>query len=95
MTALINWLTIETADRLAAFLDQPFPPRHIDADLHDLRLRHLLDLIVREGGECTENHYAVCVRMDGVSASSTSGLIGAARHWVAVVRKKAAAQVPT
>jgi hypothetical protein len=90
MAHKVDWLTIQTADRLSAFLDQPFPPRHINADLHDLRMRALLDLIGREGGECTEKHYATRVRMGGVSASSTSGLIGAVHNWVVAVRKKQA-----
>jgi hypothetical protein len=90
MAAPLTWLTIQSADRLAAFLAQPFPPRHINADLHDLSMRALLDLIGREGGDVTETHYAVRVRLGGVSASSTSGLIEAARNWVAAVRKKQA-----
>lgn len=92
MSAFINYLTIETAVRLAAFLDQPWPPRHIDRAAHDHRLSALEALIHREGGTFKDTTSGYAVNIGGVRATSTSGLFGATRNWINAVRKKAAAQ---
>lgn len=92
MAAFIHHLTIQTANKLDDFLEQPFPPRHINRDAHDLRMRALADLIYREGGSSNETATGYSVNIGGVRATSTSGLVGATRNWINSVRKKAAAQ---
>lgn len=91
-TAFIHHLTLKTADKLSEFLDQPWPPRHINRDAHDLRLRALTDLIFREGGSSNESGTNFSVNIGGVRATSTSSMAGAARNWINSVRKKVAAQ---
>jgi hypothetical protein len=93
MAAFINHITLQTAVALDKFLDQPWPPRHINRDAYDLRLQALKDLIGREGGQSSETAMGFSVSIGGVRSTSTSSLSGATRNWITAVRKKAAAQV--
>lgn len=92
MSTFIHHLTIETAVKLARFLDQPWPPQHIDRAAHDHRMKSLEDLISREGGALWETATGWTVNIGGVRATYTSGLIGATRNWINAVRKKSAKQ---
>lgn len=83
--------TVEFANRLSLFLDQPWPPAHIDRAAHDHRLAALQRLILEWGGAYESNGMGHMIRLNGFKATSTSHLAGACRNWVTQVTLKAAA----
>ena len=82
--------TLALADQLRAFLDQPWPPAHIDLVMHDLRLAALQRLILEWGGVYDRNGMGWMVRLNGFKATSTSSLASACRNWISQVTLKAA-----
>lgn len=81
--------TIAFADRLRAFLDQPWPPAHIDRPAHDLRLAELQRLILQLGGAFGQGSAGYMIRLDGLKATSTVNLASACGNWVTQVTLKA------
>jgi hypothetical protein len=83
--------TLAFSDQLRAFLDQPWPPAHIDRVLHDHRQDALQRLILEWGGGFDRNGMGWVVRLNGFRATSTVSLAGACRNWIAQVTLKASA----
>lgn len=83
--------TLAFADQLRAFLDQPWPPAHIDRVAHDHRLGALQRLILEWGGAFDRNGMGWSIRLNGFRATSTSSLGDACRNWIKQVTIKAAA----
>jgi hypothetical protein len=82
---------LAASTRLATFLNQPFPPRHIDAFGHDERLRLLRALIAELGGVAHEGGLDARLRLHGITSTSTSGIVQACRNWISNVTLKAMA----
>lgn len=83
--------TLAFADKLRAFLDQPWPPAHIDRAAHDHRLNALHRLIVDAGGSWDYNGAVYSMRLHGFRATSTNHLASACRNWITQVVLKSAA----
>jgi hypothetical protein len=82
--------TLAFADALRAFIDQPWPPAHIDRAAHDHRLAALQRLILEWGGAFDRNGMGWQVRLNGFKATSTSSLRDACQNWIRQVTLKAA-----
>lgn len=82
--------TLAFADTLRAFIDQPWPPAHIDRTAHDHRLAALQKLILEWGGAYDRTGAGYMVRLNGFRATSTVSLASACRNWITQVTLKAA-----
>lgn len=82
--------TLAFAETLTRFIDQPWPPAHIDRVAHEHRLAALQKLILEAGGVHDDNSMGWMIRMNGFKATSTSSLRDACRNWVKQVTIKAA-----
>lgn len=81
--------TLAFAETLTRFIDQPWPPAHIDRFAHDARQVSLQKLILEWGGAFDRNGMGWMIRLNGFRATSTSSLRDACRNWVKQVTIKA------
>ncbi len=82
--------TLAFAETLTRFIDQPWPPAHIDRVAHDHRLAALQKLILEWGGTFDRNGMGWMIRLNGFKATSTVSLASACQNWVKQVTIKAA-----
>lgn len=81
--------TLAFSHKLRAFLDQPWPPAHIDRAAHDHRL-HALQVLIAEWGGVSDTRGSVhTIRLNGFKATSTVSLARACRNWITQVTLKA------
>ena len=66
--------------------------RWTDKEDWEARKADLQRLILDEGGSFRDDWNGATIRLWGCKATSTMGLTGAARNWIAQVRTKAGAQ---
>lgn len=81
--------TLAFSAKLRAFIDQPWPPAHIDRAAHDLRLDALQRMILEAGGSYDRNGMGWVIRLNGFRATSTVSLAGACSNWITQVTLKA------
>jgi hypothetical protein len=91
MPAVPSQGALACAARIEALLKGMPPSKWQDRAAWEARLRELQVLILNEGGSFKDDWQGARVRLWGFTASSTSGLTGAAQNWITQVRAKAQA----